>query len=242
MARNNSKRYEKAYANAIKQAQKKGAPNHRPISNMVDGQREHESQEVLRIRTTPIAFGIPMDEILFSKFFVLFIRHANMMPWDAFITTESTYLPDARNEIHNQYLKTDFPYLMMLDSDVLIPPNMVDLLVRHDLPIVGGWYKNKNRLKSYSNHPIVYDYISTTNGVVNWKHREHPGEGLERVDGMGAGCWLMKKEVAEAVGESPYDMNSGGEDMKMSKRILDLGIPMHVDWDLECAHIGVSWV
>lgn len=237
--RSRRKSPQEAYGNAILRAQESGAPGSRYVSHMENGQREHAESEALYIRTTPIAWGIPMDEVMFSKFFVMWVRNGNFMPWDNFITTESTYLPSARNEIHNQYLETDYPYLMMIDSDVLFPPLMIERLIAHDLPIVGGWYKNKNRLKQYDPHPIVYDFVSEP---TNFKHREKPGSGLERVDGMGAGCWLMTRAVAEALGRSPYDMNNGGEDLRLSKKLMELGIPLFVDWDIACAHIGLAWV
>jgi len=227
----------------VQQAQKKGAPNHNFRGSTVDGEREKFDKNELRIRYSPVAWGMPFDEIAYSKFFTVFLQHANLMPWDTIVTTESTYLPSARNEIHNMYLETDFPFLMMLDSDILFPPFIVERLMAHNLPIVGGWYKNKNRLKKYTPHPIVYDFINMNeDGVANFKHREYPGKGLEKVDGMGAGCWLMKKEVAQALGKSPYDMNKGGEDLRLSKRLMDLDIPLHVDWDIPLAHVGVSWV
>lgn len=236
-------KFEDYYANAINEAKQKGAPDHRFTGHVDNGKREYFEKEPLMIRTTPICWGVPMDETLYSKFFTLFFKHGRIMPWDTLATTESTYLPDARNEIHNMFLETDFPYLMMLDSDVLPAPFLVEKLMAHNKQIVGGWYANKNKLKAYSPHPIVYDYINTSeDGSVNWKHRDKPGEGLERVDGMGAGCWLMTKDCAEKLGKSPYDMAGGTEDLKLSKKILDLGIPMFVDWSLRCPHVGVSWV
>lgn len=243
MGRTKNNKHENAYLTAIQDAQARGAPDHNFRGGVVNNEREHFSKNAIRIRPTPIAWGIPYDEILYAKFMVLFLRHANFMPWDTFISTESTYLPDARNQIHNMFLETDYPYLAMLDSDVLGPPMFIEKLMAHKKPIVGGWYKNKNRLKIHTPHPIVYDYVSTSeNGQVNWRHRETPGEGLEQVDGMGAGCWLMKREVAERLGKSPYDMAGGTEDLKLSKKLMDLGIPLHVDWSIECAHMGVSWV
>ena len=92
------------------------------LKGEVTGQRiasalDREEKEILvqeyRIRSIPICWGIPMDELMFSKWFVNFLRLSSM-PWDSFSTTESTYLPSARNDIHNTYLSdTDAPYLMM---------------------------------------------------------------------------------------------------------------------------------
>lgn len=236
-------KFEQQYENAIREAQKKGAPDHRFVGHVDNNEQEYFEREALYIRPTPICWGIPMDENLYAKFFTIFFRNGRLMPWDTLATTESTYLPDARNQIHNMFLETDFPYLMMLDSDVLMPPATVEKLMAHDKPIVGGWYKNKNRLKAYTPHPIVYDYLSTSeNGNVNWRHRENPGTGLEQVGGMGAGCWLMTKDTAEKLGESPYDMAGGTEDLKLSKKLMDLGIPLFVDWDIPCAHVGIAWI
>jgi hypothetical protein len=68
------------------------------------------------------------------------------------------------------------------------------------------------------------------------------GTGLESVAATGAGCWLMSKELAKALGKSPYDMNSGGEDMVICKKIKDLGYDIWVDWNIPCAHAGVFYV
>jgi len=203
-----------------------------------------EESEILRleyrIRPTPICWGIPMDETMFSKWFVNFLRFASM-PWDSYVTTESTYLPIARNDIHAKFLqKTDSPYLMMLDSDVLPPPNLIDLLLSYEKHIVGGWYKSKSL--SEGPHPIVYNFHSESEDGLHWENIAEPGKGLEKVDGMGAGCWLMSRELAEELGSEPYSMDTGTEDLGLCKSIMDLGYEMWVDWDMPCAHMGVSWV
>lgn len=208
-----------------------------PKEQSIDGEKRSVS-----IRTTPVAWGVPCDEVMFSKFFVWFIKHAGFMPWDSWLTTEGTYLGQARNQIHQRYTEgsAGVPYLMMLDSDIVFPQHMLKVLVSHKLPIVGGWYKDK---KSPDHHPAVYDFAEDTpDGVSHWKHRSIPGAGLEKVDGMGAGCWLMTREVAEALGPRPYEEFGGGEDMKLCRKLMKLGIPLHVDWDLPLAHVGVFHV
>jgi hypothetical protein len=193
-------------------------------------------------RKTPVVWGIPCDELSFSKFWVRFVGTAGIMPFDGFAFSEGTYLEKARNLIHDSFLKTQAPYLMMLDSDILFPPKMVETLMAHDLPIVGGWYRDK---KAEDHHPTVYDFVEDReDGVSVWRHRKNAGTGLEKVDAMGAGCWLMKREVALALGEEPYGKNiaGGGEDMKLCRRLMELNIPLHVDWSLNCAHLGVAFV
>jgi hypothetical protein len=198
------------------------------------------------LRKFPIAWGFPMDEVIFTQFFEN-MPNLNIMPWDAIITSRSTYLPDARNIIHSQYVNAskDIQYLAMVDSDVLQPPNTVDILISHKKPLVGGWYHHKvpeliGNTMMYM--PVVYDYINTEKGINNYKRRHTPGKGLEKVDGLGAGCLLMRRDLAEALGDRPYDMNAGGEDLVMCKKVYDLNYEIYVDWDLACPHIGVSYV
>ncbi len=207
-----------------------------PREKVVEGEKR-----VLKMRNTPITWGVPCDEVSFSKFWIRFIGTANIMPWDGFAMPENTYLEKARNQIHNNFLvKSNHPYLMMLDSDIMFPPDLVEKLMAHDLPIVGGWYVDK---KSPDKHPCVYDFGKEEDGLAFFGHRNSPGAGLERVDAMGAGCWLMKREVAEALGEEPYGKNigGGGEDFKLCRRLMELNIPLYVDWSLQCAHLGVGF-
>ena len=223
----------KSLQEVAERAFQKGAPRER----VIDGEKHP-----VRIRTTPVMWGIPTDELGFSKFWTHFLRHANIMPWDGFSLSEGTYLEKARNQIHKGFVSgSKMPLLMMLDSDILFPPLLVETLIAHKLPIVGGWYRDK---KAEDHHPAIYDFVEDgEDGVAVFRHRKVPGEGLERVDAMGAGCWLMTRETAEALGEEPYGKNiaGGGEDMKLCRRLMELNIPLHVDWSLNCAHMGTGY-
>jgi len=220
------------------------------IHNHFDGGHEVEHKSKLSIRAQQIAVGLPMDELMFSKFMINFLG-LNVMPWDVIITTASTYLPDARNQIHNIFInKTEGTHLLMLDSDVLPPPDFINRMLKHDKAVVGGYYRKKEKypVKQLDGsiitvqRPVVYDYAGVEDGKDLFSQRVMPGKGLERVDGAGAGAWLMRRDVAVALGQSPYDMNSGGEDLKLCRRITEAGFDMFVDWDCACAHCGVFFV
>jgi hypothetical protein len=206
----------------------------------------------LQIRTQQIAIGIPMDELMFSKFLANFIG-MNIMPWDSLITTQSTYLPEARNQIHDIFLeKAEGTHLLMLDSDVLPPPNYISRMLMHNKPMVSGYYRKKEKYPvkdkdgniTTIQRPVVYDYygVSKDKNHDEFIGRLNPGTGLERVDAAGAGCWLMRRDVAVAIGKSPYDMNRSGEDMTLCRKVTAAGFEMFVDWDAACAHAGVFFV
>ena len=190
------------------------------------------------LRPHPVAWAIPTDEVLFARFFTNFLQ-LRMMPWDDLYTAGSTYLPDARNILHKFFVEeSKSPHLLMLDSDVLPPPDFLMRLLEHDKPMVGGWYRKKG--DPYP--PCVYDYVNTTeDGVNHWRGRTEAGRGLEQVDGAGAGCWLMRRDVAVALGPKPYSMSEGGEDMTLCRKVTALGFPMFIDWSVACAHCGVAY-
>ena len=208
-----------------------------------NGVRVDEAISLESIRTTPICWGIPFDEVVFSKWLKPLWTFNRIMPWDDSNFTGSTYLPAARNIIHSGYvLELSTPYLFMLDSDVCPPPRIVEKLldrIKHnpEIKIIGGWYKKKE--EPYE--PVVYEDLGDTkDGIIDAMEYEEPGTGLEKVDLAGAGCWLMSREVAEAIGPEPYDMNSGGEDLLLCRKVREAGFDLWIDWDLACAHIGVA--
>ena len=167
------------------------------------------------------------------------------MPWDDVVAASSTYLPDARNLVHKQYLtdsKADF--LFMLDSDVLPPPDIIGKLLGHmkrrkDIRMVGGWYK----IKQEPYNPVVYheDKLDAL-GIMQYAQYSdrEVGKGLEKVDAAGAGCWMMHRSVAEAIGPKPYDMAEGGEDLLLCRKVKEAGFDLWIDWRLSCAHAGVA--
>lgn len=211
-------------------------PSVRVISVKAFGKDTGKPVDV-KLRGIPVTWGIPMDETVFSLWFSNFV-HLPVMPWDSVAITMSTYLPSARNYIHDKFLDNGTSeWLVMLDSDVLPPPDFLDRLLSHNKKMVGGWYK----LKGGMHEPVVYDYGDKKDLVNYWKKRTVAGKGLEKVDAAGAGCWLMHRDVAQAIGHSPYDMETGGEDLSLCLKVHAAGFDTWIDWDVACAHAGVAY-
>jgi len=193
----------------------------------------------IRYRRFSVAWGVPMDELGYSYWFINFMK-LNFMPWDGVIFALNTYLPEARSFIHEQFLTvtTEAKYLIMLDSDVIPPIGAIEKLLARKLPLVGGWYPKKTH-KEEDRKPVVYDYVGLRNGKPKWKIRDKPGEGLEEVGAAGAGFWVMRRDVAEAIGKRPYDMLKAGEDLEMCRKVREAGFKIYIDWDLKAEHRGV---
>ena len=224
----------------VEKLKERGIPQERITMEMSNGERQRIVNQI-PLRTFPMMIGIPMDEVMYSKFFMMFMRNLHIMPWDALTTTESTYLPEARNRVHNSFLAEEaYSHLFMVDSDVICPPSTIERLLNHNLPIVAGWYHDKH--PTQPNQPVVYDFLSENdNGFAYWNKRKEAGKGLEKVDGVGAGCILMDRKTAMTLGKDPYDMQKGGEDLVLCRKLMKLNIPLHVDWSIDCSHLGVMW-
>ena len=201
---------------------------------------------ILNLRTVPVCYGIPFDEVVFSRWVRNLITHNRPQPWDDVIVTASTYLPIARNIIHKQFLvQSNLDWLLMLDSDVLPPQAFDSRLLKRvrdnpEIKMIGGWYRKKDE----PFQPTIYHDTgeSFEDGaiMVHAYEESEIGTGLAKVDAAGAGCWLMHRSVAEALGEKPYDMEHGGEDLKLCRKIRAAGFDLWIDWDVSCAHAGVG--
>jgi len=212
-----------------------------------DGMTVRRKQAVV-LRTTPITWGIPFDEVCFSKAWKssLMLRP---MPWDSMMFTEHTYLAKARETIHNQFIDEGVnDWLFMMDSDVACPPDYIVRLLAHhkadpSKKVLAGWY----RVKSEPFYPVVYHYVGAKMNFKDipiewWKHYEldEMKPELIEVDGAGAGGWLIHREVLEKIGHDPFDMHAGGEDLQLCRLITKAGYKMFVDGSLKLAHIGVG--
>ncbi len=214
------------------------------IGDSATGQ-DDGSPRAINIRTLPICWAFPFDEVLFSKWAVNLLM-LRPLPWDDIVTSQNTYLPEARNKLHSQFVKeSEADWLMMLDSDVCPPPNIVDVLLDHHKEdpkkkMIGGWYRKKAEPFS----PVVYEYVTTNpNGIRQYRlyeEKEIKTGSLESITGAGAGVWLMHREIAEKLGNKPYDMEFGGEDLRLCEQVLDLGYEIWIDWNMACAHVGVG--
>lgn len=144
----------------------------------------------------------------------------------------------ARNEIVKNTL-TRFPeatHLFFLDDDVCVPPDGLMRLLSHDLPVVTGMYVQR----ALPMLPVVFRRDSEGHHV----HLTRFCEGLQEVDGCGAGCLLIRADVLrkiEATGEPWFDFPASGisEDLAFCERVKRLGYPIILDLDVKCTHLGI---
>lgn len=153
-----------------------------------------------------------------------------------------------RNAIRDMVVHSDADYIFMLDSDTVIPKNTLSKLVADDKDVAGGWYQIRAEKEIATNRWAVafYKEIEDKKYFVNYKEVQ---KGLIKVDMLGLGCILLKKEVYDKV---PFDAGLAQKDivdfpeghslpMGISARYgLDIqaqGYELYADGDVVCQHL-----
>lgn len=146
----------------------------------------------------------------------------------------------ARNQLVNAALKSDADYLLMLDDDMLVPPDILQRLLAHDKDVTGALYYQRGG----SYHPVIMkrhereggdfscSFLPSTDPVIMQP-------GLHQVDIIGGGCMLFKMHVFDKMLE-PYfwwEANAG-TDISICNRLREAGFEIYVDTTLELGHIG----
>lgn len=135
-----------------------------------------------------------------------------------------------RNIIVNRFLETDYQWLLMVDSDI-VPPNNVLGMIDNDVPVCAAY------ARTMSNGELIP--VGMTKDDVGYHHDfKHSELGLHKVDAVGTGCILIKREVFERL-DKPYfkfmyqdGLLINGEDFDFSERVGEI----YFDSRYKCKH------
>jgi hypothetical protein len=163
-------------------------------------------------------------------------------------------LDKARNMLLRSFLTTELDYLLFSDTDIVFTPDDVKLLLEADAPIAGAlyftaaadtepwpvaleWGPDESEGTSKSLVPItlpeppedLFDGDHSDFADPNEKFRDWEREALapRRVDALGAGLLLIRRDAALAVAERharPFEYADGrSEDANFCLRAAELG-------------------
>ena len=140
-----------------------------------------------------------------------------------------------RNTIVQKFLATDSDLLMMIDSDIVPPPNILNLAdFNKDIITPLMFIKQKGTLiplflkRNKDGIHDVDDYLKKT--------------GLQEVDATGTGCIIIKREVVEKMKHlfrNEYDadgVKTLGNDFSFCQRAKELGFRVWVHLDYVADH------
>jgi len=164
----------------------------------------------------------------------------------------------ARNMACEEMLKNPkITHLFFVDSDCVPDPDTILKFLSYDLPVVSAWYLSRRgsglpvvfKLEESTEHKTIPSIVALHDLFPKWRSYKLdelltlPKEknGLTKVDGVGAGCLLIKRETLSHL-DQPYFFEDNtkkygfGEDLFFSLNCKLHDIPIYVDLNKFCKH------
>lgn len=104
---------------------------------------------------------------------------------------------DGRNAHINQFLKSEYDAILMLDGDMMFAPNTLELLRNNGMPYVSGYYMRR-QIRPIA--PVMFEWNEHDEWPMEPMFRDPDPYKLHRIGASGWGCVLIHREVFEAVG------------------------------------------
>jgi len=131
-------------------------------------------------------------------------------------------------------------HVLFVDTDNVMPPNLLSRFLQHDLPVMTGiYYQRKIPFR-------CTQFIGVSEGRFKALRLADYEEGsLVQIHATGAGALLIKREVFDQL-ERPYfkfmnredGLKITGEDIYFCQKLMEADIPIYVDTSILSQHIG----
>jgi hypothetical protein len=137
-----------------------------------------------------------------------------------------------RNILVNEFLKSDCNWLLMIDSDVAPPVNLLEMC-ENNVPVCSAYVST-----CVANEIIP---VGMTKNDTGYYHDfKHSAPELHRVDAVGTGCILIRRDVFDTL-KKPYfkfiydadGILTKGEDFYFSEKV---GREVYFDARYKCKH------
>ncbi len=141
----------------------------------------------------------------------------------------------AREEAAKAFLQGNYDALLFIDSDMVVPADLLTRLIDADKDIVSALAFR--RTPGYE--PCIFKECSETDAKF---YLDYP-RGLIEIDGVGMACILIKRMVFETVPEPwffPHKIL--GEDLSFCVRARKTGFKIYCDTMLICGHVGIETI
>lgn len=150
----------------------------------------------------------------------------------------------ARNEAVKDFLASDCDILWFLDSDVVPPTDVLDLVTKYGQhwELAGAPYPVFMSVEGYPGQQVVFTVYTRDEGGLHAS--KLPNSGTAFVDGLATGCLFIKREVFSELQEPYFEFKYNeksrqmveGEDLGFCMKVNALGHKFFVDYALVCKH------
>jgi GT2 family glycosyltransferase len=157
---------------------------------------------------------------------------------------------DSRNLILKKAIEGGYDYFFSLEQDLIVNPEIINILLSHNVPIVSAYYGKDLLLtlrddesgeikKAMINLPVIY--MQEKEGVRQANANEVFGKGLIEVGAFGLGCIMISREVFEKI-QFRYDPEKKAfDDMYFCIDAKKLGYKLYCDGNTVVEHLHKEW-
>lgn len=164
-----------------------------------------------------------------------------------------------RNRIFSYAVEKGYDYVLMMDSDVIPPVNIIERLLVHEKDIVSGLYRglfnvdNRQEFKSVAwkclseeewdevGDQLMSDIVKGREDIRrNLTDEEISSGELQEVIIPSCGCMLVSRDIFSkfkyGMLEVPGNINTG-DDIYFCRKVRKAGIKLYCDTSLKCEHL-----
>lgn len=196
-----------------------------------------------------IAVCVPVRENVSTEFLGSFLNliFSNMKKYDLIVSFSELFPIDAaRNDLVERALKYDPDYIFFVDSDMILPDNIIDYLIGMNKDISSALYF----MRAPPYKPIANIMKDKMFCIIN----SVPLNQIIEVDSVGLGCCLVKREVFEKIKEKNEKIFNTveqkindktqllSEDTFFCLKAKESGYKIFLNTGLICKHIGKSLI
>lgn len=203
-----------------------------------------------------ILVAVPTAETIYPEVFKAIYGLDKCNCWVVFDYIRGYDCAQARNRIAQEAINEGCDYVLMVDSDTVIKPDTLKLMLDDPVDVCLGVYANRNGTNTYTGATCVcrrfdvsgeeyYNYPTESEYSADEIHAmQAEGKKKIRIHGGGFGCALVKTEVFSRL-KWPWfkwvDYEDGhgtlSEDLYFCEQCKNEDIPVYADVRVTCAHI-----
>lgn len=159
------------------------------------------------------------------------------------------YMTECLNVIRDRVLKGGYDYLMMIESDLYPPLDVVDNLLIHSMPVTAYAYMiytgegSSPMLSEVEDDIAAFDKDYNTRILDNMAGFDFMNGDIRKSHSCGLGCCLIQRWILEKIKFRIDDEYQSHADEYFHKDVLvELGIQPYVDTSMIVNHWNKSWL
>lgn len=198
-----------------------------------------------------IYVAIPSRDMTFSpicgKLVMLLIEMVKNPAFSVTLDIVAGYpLDRVRNRICHKFLLSDADYLIMIDDDIVPPPQILEM-ARHDKDVIGALCYAYMPDRGYYSVAYEKDAPPAAGASLSLMGigRDIEHTGVREVELVGGGCMMIHRRVLEGIGDPFFRMEmdetvqwiTASEDFSFCRKARKAGFRIWLDTGMPCRHI-----